>query len=146
MVMGEEDVILLLPLFHVHICVVGARHQDGRSTLIEWVVRELEAANVTFNLTLDPDARLGNELFALPVPEEDLPVGAACERHNHALFLRAEGARHELLRIKRIHVLNLLGKGLNLVLIAGFQHIVDGELAFVTSGAALTNRQVLLAF
>ena len=110
--------------------------------MIERVIRQLEVAERAIDVTLDANSGLRDKLFAVPVPEKDLPVRATCERHDHALFLRAECARHEFLRLKRIHVLNLLGQRLSF-LKGG--DIVDAELALVACGAALADSDVLLA-
>ena len=97
MVLRENCVIFLLTLLHVNESVAGACHQNGRRALIKWIVRNLEVAKLTLNDALAANADLSNELLTLPVPEEDLIVGFACERYNHALLTRAEGASDELL-------------------------------------------------
>ena len=143
MILGEDRVMLLLfPLLHVNESVARARHQHCGCTLVEGVVRDLEVTDATLNISLASDACLSDKLLTVPIPEEDLPVRLAGQRHDHLLVFGAEGARDELLRVIRVNVLNLLWKRLSLLL-AG--HIVDGELALVGCSAPFANCNILLA-
>ena len=96
-VLRENELILLLALLHVNKSVAGASHENGRCTLVEGVVRNLEVAQLAIKVALEANACLGHELFALPVPQEHLPVRVACQRHDVAFLLRAEGGGDELL-------------------------------------------------
>ena len=106
--MFEDGVIFFFTLLHVDESVSGSRHEYGRRTMVNWVERNLEVAEVPLYVTLATDARLSNELFTFPVPHEDLPVRLARQSHDIAFILRIEGTCDELLGVKSIHVLNLL--------------------------------------
>jgi len=141
-VLRENCVVLFLTLLHVDEGVARACHKNGRRALIKWIVRNLEVAKLTLDDALATNAHLSYELLTLPVPEEDLIVGFACERYNHALLTRAEGASDELLGVVCIAVLDLLWKSL---LALSACHVEDGKLSFVASGAPLAHSQILLA-
>ena len=64
--------------------------------MITRVITDLELANLIDDLALAADLSLGNELLAVPVPEEDLPVGLTGERNDKAVVFVIECASDEL--------------------------------------------------
>ena len=142
-ILRENSVMLLLLLcFHVDKGVTGTRHQNLRSTLVEWVVRDLEVTNSALNASLAPDTCLSDKLLTIPIPKEHLIIRLSCECHNHFLILMTESTCDELLRFVGIDVLDLLGERLLFLLASDVE---DRELAFVTRSASLTDGDVLLA-
>ena len=98
MILCENCVMLLfLALFHVNKCVARPGHQHCRCTLIEWIVGDLEVADGTLDIALAPNTRLRYQLLTIPIPQENLPIGLASQRHDHFLVLGAESACDELL-------------------------------------------------
>ena len=142
-ILGEEDVVLFLALLHVDVSIVGAGDQDGRRAMVTGVVADLELAKIIVDLALDADGGLGDELLAVPVPEEDLPVWLAGQRDNEAIVFVIEGARHELSRLVRVQVLNVLRHRL---LFPSIGQVIDAELAFVADSAALAHGKPMLLF
>ena len=142
-ILSENRVMLLfLALLHVHKSVARPGHQHCGCALIEGVVGDLEVANGALDVALAPDASLRNQLLTVPIPEENLPIRLARQRHYHLLVLGAESARDELLRVIRVDVLNLFRQSLSLLLAV---HVVNRELSLVTGSASLTYGNVLLA-
>ena len=138
----ENCVVFLLALLHIHEGVARTSDKHGRSTVVIWVVWNLEVADIALDVTLSANAGLRYELLTLPIPQKDLPVGLTRQSDDEAVFLGVEGARDKFLRVIRVDVLDLLGQSL-LPLLA--RDIVDGEFAFLSSGNTLTHRYVLLA-
>ena len=142
MIMFEDGVIFFFTLLHVDESVSGSCHEDSRSTVINWVERDLKAAEVPLYVTLTANTCLSDELLAFPVPHEHLPVWLASQSHDIAFILWVEGTRDELLGVESIHVLDLLRQSLLPFLAC---YVEDREFALVTGGTPLTNGYVRLA-
>ena len=142
MIMFEDGVIFFFTLLHVDESVSGSCHEDSRSTVINWVERDLKAAEVPLYVTLTANTCLSDELFAFPVPHEHLPVRLASQSHDIAFILWVEGTSDELLGVESIHVLDLLRQSLLPFLAC---YVEDREFALVTGGTPLTNGYVRLA-
>ena len=141
MIVFEDGVVFFFTLLHVDESVSGSRHEYGRCTMVNWVERNLEVAEVALYVTLTTDARLSNELFTFPVPHEALPVWLSRQSHDIAFILRIKRTCDELLRVKSIHVLNLLRQCLLPFLTCD---VVDREFSLVADWTPLTDSYVLL--
>ena len=138
----ENRVIFFLTLLHVDESISGTGDEHGRCTMVIWVVRDLEVADVALDVALPANACLGYELLTLPIPQEDLPVGLTGQRDYEAVLLRVEGAGDKFLGIVGVDILYLLRQRLLLLLA---RDVEDREFALVSSGHPLTHRYVLLA-
>ena len=111
--------------------------------MIARVITDLELANFIHDLALAADLSLSNQLLAIPVPQEDLPVRLTGKCNDKAVIFVIEGAGDELTRVVSIHVLDVLGHRF-LFLCVG--KVIDSELAFVSYSTALAHSKPFLFF
>ena len=143
MVMSEKSVCLFSAQLHIHVSVVRSSHQNSVGLHIERIVRQLEVTVLAVDLTLTANVSFRDQLLPVPVPQENLPIRTASESHDVLFLFVAEGARHKLLRIERVDILNLLRH-----LLQFFQcvQIKNTEFTLVSGSTTLANRDKLFAF
>lgn len=132
--------VVVTVLLYVLERVAGTRQQNRLTWQVVRVERHLETA---FRHRLgngQAECDLRHQTTLIPVPEHNLPVGCATQRHNEFLFTWREGSTEELLGLETVSLIGRVRQGLTPL---WADDLVNGDETFFALSVALTNRNIL---